>query len=130
MRVLQDHSEALIWYKLAAKQGSAAAQFNLGMIYQKGEGVLRDDTEAIYWYQLAAELGNSTAQFNLAAMYYNNDQCEVQEKLKAYMWLYIAASNGHKEASHWRDKLAVTIPSLDLSTAQSMAADYVSDRSG
>ena len=30
------------WYRLAADQGYAAAQFNLGVMYAKGQGVPQD----------------------------------------------------------------------------------------
>ena len=37
--VLQDYAEAVKWYRLAAAQGNAMAQANLGLRYAKGEGV-------------------------------------------------------------------------------------------
>ena len=33
------------WYRLAAEQGYASAQYNLGFRYAKGEGVLKDAAE-------------------------------------------------------------------------------------
>ena len=52
------------WFRLAAEQGFATAQYNLGVMYDKGEGVLKDEAEAVRWFQLAAEQGNATAQFH------------------------------------------------------------------
>jgi len=37
--VFQDDAEAVKWYRLAAEQGDANAQFNLGGMYEDGEGV-------------------------------------------------------------------------------------------
>ena len=48
--------------RLAAEQGNANAQFNLGLMYANGEGVPEDDAEAVRWYRLAAEQGNANAQ--------------------------------------------------------------------
>jgi uncharacterized protein len=59
--VSQDNTEALSWYRLAADQGYAAAQFDLGMMYATGEGVPQDYVAAASWYRLAAEQGDSRA---------------------------------------------------------------------
>ena len=37
--VPQDDAEAVKWYRLAAEQGTADAQYNLGVRYAKGRGV-------------------------------------------------------------------------------------------
>ena len=55
----------------AAAQGNAAAQHNLGVMYENGEGVRQDDAEAVRWYRQAAEQGVAQAQFNLGVMYEN-----------------------------------------------------------
>ena len=57
--VLQDYAEAVKWYRLAAEQGYAKAQNNLGVRYENGEGVLQDYAEAMKWYRLAAEQGRA-----------------------------------------------------------------------
>ena len=56
--------------EMSAEQGDAMAQNNLGVMYQKGEGVPQDYKEAVKWYRLAAEQGHATAQTNLGGMYY------------------------------------------------------------
>ena len=55
--VPQDGAEAIRWYRLAAAQGFAEAQFNLGLMYATGEGVPQDDAEAMRWYRLVAAEG-------------------------------------------------------------------------
>jgi hypothetical protein len=52
--VPQDYAEAVRWYRLAADQGHASAQNNLGVMYATGEGVLQDYVQAHMWYNLAA----------------------------------------------------------------------------
>ena len=52
-----------------AEKGDAAAQFNLGVMYQNGEGVSKDNVEAVKWYRKAAEQGDDYALVNLGAMY-------------------------------------------------------------
>ena len=45
------------------------AQFNLGVMYKKGQGVALDFSKAVTWYKRAAAQGNAKAQFNLGGMY-------------------------------------------------------------
>ena len=42
-----------------AEQGNAAAQYNLGVMYDNGEGVPQDYAEAAKSYRLAAEQGEA-----------------------------------------------------------------------
>jgi len=46
------------WYRLAAEQGHASAQGNLGVMYGTGQGVLKDYVYAHMWGNLAASKGN------------------------------------------------------------------------
>ncbi|MDD9859192.1 MAG: tetratricopeptide repeat-containing serine protease family protein, partial [Nitrospira sp.] len=47
--------------RLAADQGDADAQFNLGVMYARGEGVLQDDSAAYVWFSLGALNGHEDA---------------------------------------------------------------------
>jgi TPR repeat protein len=49
--------EAVRWYRLAAEQGFAIAQFNLGYCYKRGRGVDVDLLLAYSWFKLAADQG-------------------------------------------------------------------------
>ncbi len=40
--VVTNDAEAARWYRLAAEQGNAKAQYNLGIMYVNGEGVPQD----------------------------------------------------------------------------------------
>jgi TPR repeat protein len=47
--VPQDDAEAVKWYRKAAEQGDANAQYNLGQGYGDGQGVPQDHAEAVKW---------------------------------------------------------------------------------
>jgi len=64
-----DYETALKKFLPLAEQGDAAAQFNLGKMYRKGQGVSLDYAEAMKWYRLAADQGRAAAQNNLGGMY-------------------------------------------------------------
>ena len=68
-QIAQDLGEALKWYRMAAAQGDARAQFNIGWIYHHGRGLPPDAVEAAKWYGLAADQGNSHAQALLGLAY-------------------------------------------------------------
>ncbi|MDP2602813.1 MAG: hypothetical protein Q8S00_09515 [Deltaproteobacteria bacterium] len=42
------------WYRKAAEQGLAPAQYNLGLMYTKGQGVTQDNVEAHKWFNILA----------------------------------------------------------------------------
>ena len=48
--VPQDYAEAARWYRKAAEQGLAEAQYDLGGMYDIGAGVPHDDADAFRWY--------------------------------------------------------------------------------
>lgn len=60
-----------IRYRKAANKGFANAQFNLGVMHHKGEGVLQDSVEAEAWYRKAATQSHAEAQFHLAVMHHH-----------------------------------------------------------
>jgi hypothetical protein len=60
--VPQDYKEAVKRYRLAAENGDAEAQNNMGVMYEKGRAVPQNDKEALKWYRLAAEQGHAEAR--------------------------------------------------------------------
>jgi hypothetical protein len=87
----------LIWFRQAADQGNAAAQFSLGAAYRDGEGVKRDDQLAVAWLQKAANQGLAMAQDSLGLMY--ADGKGVPRDLgKAIEWSQKAAAQGYPNA--------------------------------
>ena len=78
-----DYKEAVKWYSLAAKQGDAEAQYNLGLMYDFGEGVLEDDVYAYMWWNLASLLGNknaTTAKGEIAEEMTSSQIAEAEER--------------------------------------------------
>jgi len=52
--VQRDYAEAARWYRRAAEQGNAQAQYWLGRAYALGEGVTQNFVDAHMWLNLAA----------------------------------------------------------------------------
>ena len=65
----EDYETAYKLFLPLAEQGDADAQFNLGVMYDEGDGVPQDYKEAFKWYRFAAEQGVALAQTYLGVMY-------------------------------------------------------------
>jgi protein TonB len=76
-----------------ANKGHSAAQFYLGLAYDKGDGVTEDDVVAVNWYQRAADQGNVKAQYNLGVMHATG-QGVPQYYAAAVEWFRKAAEQG------------------------------------
>lgn len=103
--------------QVTAEQGDAVSQFNLGLMYDSGQGVTQDYQEAVRWYRLAAAQGVANAQFNLAVMYANGYGVaqDYQEAIRLYqtlaeqgegdaqtkLGLMYAKTQDYQEATRW-----------------------------
>ncbi len=65
-----DYDSALKEFRRLADRGDASAQYNLGLMYDKGHGVPQDDKEALRWYRMAAEQGIPGAQVYVGNVYF------------------------------------------------------------
>ncbi len=95
--VPQDDTEAVKFYRLAADQGNANAQFNLGNCYLNGRGVSQYDAAAVKWYRLAADQRDSSAQSDLGTMF-SNGRGVPKDDVEAVKWWQLAANQGAASA--------------------------------
>ena len=98
-KVEEDEEQAFIWYKKAAEQGHADAEYSLGWCYEYGEGVEKDEKKAFDCYVRSSGKGCVTAQFRIGSCYENG--VGVSEDLKqAFCWYRKAAENGNADAQY------------------------------
>ena len=90
---------ALREWRPLAEQGIADAQFYLGQMYLKGEGVPQNDKTAIKWYRLAAKQGLASARFSLGVMYEKGKEVPQHYKT-AVKWYRLAAERGNIQAQN------------------------------
>lgn len=93
-------AKAAYWYKKAAKQGNAIAQYNLGVHYDNGQGVAKNETKAVYWYKKAAEQGYVRGQYNLGVHYVTGSGVPQSFPNAAY-WYKKAAEQGDVQAQFY-----------------------------
>src|SRR5260370_37796283 len=88
-----DYAAALRTYRSMADQGLAIAQFNVGLMYDKGQGVSKDEVQAMKWYRLAAHQRRSDAQYQLGHLYYKQNNYT-----EAAKWFHLAADQDRPHA--------------------------------
>ena len=95
---LNQNDDFLISLKEAEK-GKPEAQFNLGVMYERGKGVEANNAyaQAVNWYRKAARQGHAGAQFHLGLMYVHGKGVD-QNQTKAVYWFRKAAAQGHAGA--------------------------------
>jgi hypothetical protein len=98
------HKTAVKWYRLAAEQGNVAAQYNLDLMYAKGQGVPQYDKTAVKWWTLAAKQGNADAQSALGFMYHKGEGVP-QDNKTAVKWYKLAAKQGDADAQSNLNKI-------------------------
>jgi TPR repeat protein len=93
------YTKSLQEFKTLAAQGDAAAQFKVGLIYYKGQGVQSDYVEALNWFKKAALQGHPLAQYNAG---YMNEKGEgtPQDYVEAAKYYRQAAERGNQLAQY------------------------------
>lgn len=94
-----NYATALQVFRPLAEQGDVRAQYNLGLMFEKGQGIPQDDKEAATWYMKAAYQGFMHAQYNLGVMY-ENGRGVPRDYKEAVRWHRHAAEQGYVLAQY------------------------------
>ena len=92
-----DYATAIRLWRPLADKGEVEAQYNLGGMYDKGQGVTRDYAIAVSWFRKAADQGFAAAQLSLGIMY-ENGLGVPQDFTTAVSWYRRAAGQGNTAA--------------------------------
>ncbi|MBC8285235.1 MAG: sel1 repeat family protein [Nitrospinae bacterium] len=118
-------------YKLAlekllplAARGHSAAQYNLGVMSEWGNGVPKDNAEALKWYKLSAEGSHRDAQNNLGAMYSKGEGTK-QSFVDALKWFVISAENGSEAGRKNIDIVEKRMTSEQITEARKLAREWI-----
>jgi hypothetical protein len=96
----RDYSEAMRWFTMAAGQGDAVAEDDVGELYFFGHGVPVDYATAMVWYRRSAAQGNATAQDGIGALYARGQGVAVNYA-EALKWFHLSADQGNSDAANW-----------------------------
>ena len=83
--------------KARAEAGDAQAQWSLGVMYIRGEGVAKNDQEGVRWTRLAAEQSLARGQRNLGILYSTGTGVAENDQ-EAVKWYRLAAEQGDATA--------------------------------
>jgi peptidoglycan hydrolase-like protein with peptidoglycan-binding domain len=86
-------------------------------------------TRAYQEFSESADAGNSLAQFMMGRLYAEGRGVNT-DKVKAYMWFDLSASNGNTRAIAQRDAIAARLSSSEIDRAQDMAAAWRTEHPG
>jgi TPR repeat protein len=92
-----DYLAAMRFFRPIADQGNGDAQYNLGLMYDKGLGVRTDAPTAANWYRKAANLGIADAQCDLGILYAEGRGVP-RDYAAAVGWFQRAADQGDARA--------------------------------
>jgi localization factor PodJL len=94
-----DLETAASFLRRAAQKGIAPAQYELGKLYERGQGVEKDLIEARSLVQKAAEAGNVDAMYDYALFLAEGDGGP-QSEPEVVAWFERAAERGHVDAQY------------------------------
>ena len=106
-----------------ADNGEPRAQYDLGLMYDRGDGVAQSDANAKHWYERAAEQGEPRAQYNLGLMYLNG-QGIPQDVVMAHYWISLSANRGDAHARDARDYVAEKMSIQQIAESKRLIDDY------
>ncbi|MGY4427150.1 TPR repeat protein [Bradyrhizobium sp. JR6.1] len=70
----RQYLEALRLWRLASRAGNPEADYRIGLLYARNEGVIGNIPDAVAWYERAALNGHTDAQFQLGLIYFHGFQ--------------------------------------------------------
>jgi TPR repeat protein len=112
-----------MWFRKAADQGDAVAEFLLGHQYANGIGVPQDYGEAMIWFRRAAAQGHTVAKLHLGIMYAEGRGVP-QDYVLAHMWFSLAAAQSEQRAVKALDMAERRMTPAQIAEAQKLARDW------
>lgn len=94
-----DLEAAASFLRRAAQKGVSPAQYELGKLYERGQGVDKDLIEARSLIQKAAEAGHVSAMYDYA-LFLAEGEGGAQSEPDAVSWFEQAAEHGHVDAQY------------------------------
>lgn len=94
-----DPAARAAFYLARAKAGDPIAQYDIGALYARGDGLVQDFATAASWFHAAAAQGNIDAQYNLGVIY-ERGLGVAPDATQAVNWYRSAADLNHAGAQY------------------------------
>lgn len=95
--LIEDDAEAIKWMRMSALQGTAIAQYNLGLMFANGEGTPKNYAKAMEWLLKSANQGYLEGQTTLGRVYAAGEITPKNYEQAIY-WLSKAVKGGSVDA--------------------------------
>ena len=109
---------------LAETSDHGYAQYYMGMMYMKGQGVEQDYKNASKWFRKASEKAIPQAQYKLGDLYFKGRGVPKDYEF-AYVWFSVGASHQHELSLAAINKVKGKLSEEELSEANKLIATYV-----
>ena len=125
-----DFVESAQWYRKAADQDHTLAQYNLGVMFARGQGMPQNDHLSAHWMRKAAEGGDAAAQHNLGGRHHraslNGSQTDATEsRIEAFRWFQHAAAQGYGDSVTAWERITITMTRAEVDEGNRRAAAFV-----
>lgn len=94
-----DYAKAHTLWQSLAEKADARAMYNLGVLYDKGQGVTEDPSLAAFWFLKSAEAGHAAGMSNLGRLL-EQGRGLTRDLAQAAQWFRKAADKGLAEAQY------------------------------
>ena len=109
---------------LAKTSDDKIAQYYLGVMYMKGQGVEQDFDKAGEWFRKASEQGLAVAMYKLAGLYTKGEGVPKDMEF-AYVWYSVGAVHNHQKSINMVEKAKSSLSNEELASANQLVAEYV-----
>ncbi len=115
---------AQVLIPLAENANQPMAQYFLGAMYARGQGVEQSYEQAAKWYRSAAEKGIAPAQYKLGLLY--RDGRGVPHDMEyAYAWFSVATKLGHQLAPAAMSAAEGQMAASELDAAKKLSQEFI-----
>ena len=109
---------------LAETSDHGYAQYYMGMMYLKGQGVDQDYEAASNWFRKASEKNIPQAQYKLGDLYFKGRGVPMDYEY-SYIWYSVGASHKHKLSEKSIEKAKDKLSDEELKEADKVIVTYI-----
>jgi TPR repeat protein len=104
--VQRDYAKAMEYHRQAAMAGVPLSMFDIGSMFEYGQGVTKDMERSASWYGHSARYGLAQGQYNFATMLEAGDGIS-KDEVEAYKYFILAARGGFTGVPYDNKKLVI-----------------------
>ncbi|MBL8783125.1 MAG: sel1 repeat family protein [Alphaproteobacteria bacterium] len=104
--VQRDYVKAMKYHRQAGLAGIALSMFDVGSMFEYGQGVAKDIVESAAWYGHSARYGLAQGQYNFATMLETGEGV-AKDEVEALKFFVLAARGGFTGVPYDNEKLLI-----------------------